>query len=152
MSGLVSQPLDLYLFRVVPPLTEPVATLYTTRSSRRSHLLALFWLPKHEKIAKSLVISMSLKWPRNDIYPVYVYPFFGLGQIIYEKGIPQPIMTRRLSQTKFSTFSDLRNYLRKGTFGVYFFAVFSNSLNMKRRQVLPFSDPLNLNDIRNRQS
>ena len=47
----------------------------------------------------------------------------------------------------FSTFSDLRNYLRKGTFGVYFSAAFSNSLNMKRRRVLPLSDSLNFDDI-----
>ena len=79
MSGLVSQPLDLYLFWVVPPLPEPVATLYTTRSSRRSHILALFLLSKHENIAEALVVSISLKWTRIDIYPVYIYPFFGLG-------------------------------------------------------------------------
>jgi len=38
MSGLISQPLDHYMFWVVPPLLKPVATLYTTRSSRMSHL------------------------------------------------------------------------------------------------------------------
>ena len=79
MSGLVSQPLNLYLFRAVPPLPEPVATLNTTHSSRRSQLSALFWLSRHEKIAESLVVLISLNWLRNDIYPVYVYPFFGLG-------------------------------------------------------------------------
>jgi len=55
------------------------------KNSFWSHLSALFWLSKHEKIAEALVISISLKWMRNDIYPVYVYPFFGLGWIIYEK-------------------------------------------------------------------
>ena len=38
MSGFISQPLDHYMFWAVPPLPEPVATLYTTRSSRMSHL------------------------------------------------------------------------------------------------------------------
>ena len=50
-----------------------------TQKSFWSHLSALFWLSKHENIAEALVISISLKWTRNDIYPVYVYPFFGLG-------------------------------------------------------------------------
>ena len=88
MSGLVSQLLNLYFFWVVPPLPEPVATLYTTRSSRRSQLSALFWLSKYEKIAEALVVSILLKWLRNDIYPVYVYPFSGWDRLFTKKEYP----------------------------------------------------------------
>jgi len=37
--------------------------------------------------------------------------------------------------------------MEKDTPGVYFSAIFSNSLNMKIRQVLPFSDSLKPDDI-----
>ena len=50
-----------------------------TKKSLWSHLSALFWLSKHEKISEALVISISLKWTWINIYPVYVYPFFELG-------------------------------------------------------------------------
>ena len=48
------QPLDHYMFLVVPPLLELVSTLYTTRSSRRSPLLSLFRLLKYENIVEHL--------------------------------------------------------------------------------------------------
>ena len=58
------------------------------KKSLWSHLSALFWLSKHEKIVEALVVSISLNWTWIDIYPVYIYPFFELGWIDYEKGIP----------------------------------------------------------------
>ena len=48
-------------------------------------------------------------------------------------------MAKRLSWVLFSTFSNLRDYLRKGTFGVFFFASFSNSLNMKKMSSFTFT-------------
>ena len=42
--------------------------------------------------------------------------------------------------------------MKKDTPGVYFSAIFSNSLNMKRRRVLPLSDSLKLDDIGFRRS
>ena len=44
------------------------------------------------------------------------------------------------------------NFTKKHPPGVSFSAVFSNSLNMKRRRVLPLSDSLKLNDIGLRQN
>ena len=41
-----------------------------TKKSLWSHLSALFWLSKYEKIAEALVVSISLKWTRIDIHPV----------------------------------------------------------------------------------
>ena len=43
-----------------------------TKKSLWSHISALFWLSKHEKIAEALVVSISLNWTRIDIYLVYV--------------------------------------------------------------------------------
>ena len=59
-----------------------------TKNSLWSHLSALFWLSKHEKIVEALVVSISLKWPRNDIYPVYVYPFSGWDRLFTKKEYP----------------------------------------------------------------
>ena len=39
------------------------------------------------------------------------------------------------------------NFTKKDTLGVFFSAVFSNSLNMKRRRVLPLLDSLKPDDI-----
>jgi len=44
------------------------------------------------------------------------------------------------------------NFTKKDPPGVFFSAVFSDSLNMKRRRVLPLSDSLKLNDIRHRRN
>ena len=44
------------------------------------------------------------------------------------------------------------NFTKKHPPGVSFSAVFSNSLNMKRRRVLPLSDSLKLNDIGTRRN
>ena len=41
-----------------------------TKKSLWSHLSALFWLSKDEKIAEALVVSISLKWTRIDIHPI----------------------------------------------------------------------------------
>jgi len=68
MSGFISQPLDHYTFWAVPPLPEPVATLYTTRSSRTSLLYALFWLVKNEKIAEYFSLFDSLKRIKMEVY------------------------------------------------------------------------------------
>ena len=43
-----------------------------TKKSLWSHLSALFWLSKCEKIAEALVVSISLNWTWIDIYPLYV--------------------------------------------------------------------------------
>ena len=67
MSGFISQPLDHYTFWAVPPLPEPVATLYTTRSSRTSPLYALFWLVKNEKIAEYFSLFDSLKRIKMEV-------------------------------------------------------------------------------------
>jgi len=68
MSGFISQPLDHYMFWAVPPLSEPVATLYTIRSSRTSLLWALFWLVKYEKIAEYFSLFDSLKRIKMEVY------------------------------------------------------------------------------------
>ena len=62
-------------------------------------------------------------------------------------------MIGRFFRASFYTFSGSRDTtLRKSTPpGVFFSAVFSDSLNMKRRRVLPLSDSLKLNDIGLRQ-
>jgi len=58
-------------------------------------------------------------------------------------------MVGRFFRASFYTFSGSRDTtLRKRTpLGVFFSAVFSNSLNMKRRRVLPLSSSLKLHDI-----
>lgn len=59
----IRKPVDLYVFCVAPSLPELVATIYTTRSSRRSPLLALFRLPKYENIVKHLPFrTHKSKW------------------------------------------------------------------------------------------
>ena len=77
MSGLVSQPLDLYLFWVVPSSSKPVATLNTTHSSRRSHLSALFWLSKIENISQTIVVLNSLKVAKRYLPSIHLTPFLG---------------------------------------------------------------------------
>ena len=85
MSGIVSQPLDLYLFRAVPPSPELVATLYTTRSSRRSQLSALFWLSKTEKIFETLVVMNSLNGCETISTQYTFNPFSGWDRLFTKK-------------------------------------------------------------------
>jgi len=47
-------------------------------------------------------------------------------------------MAKRFPWVFFSTFLDLRDYLRKGTSRVFFFASFSNSLNMEKMLIFMF--------------
>ena len=78
MSGFIGQPLDHYTFWAVPPLPEPVATLYTTRSSRTSLLYALFWLVKNEKIAEYFSLFDSLKRIKMEVRFLALFrPFKG---------------------------------------------------------------------------
>ena len=58
-------------------------------------------------------------------------------------------MVGQFFQALFYTFFGLErhNFTKKDTPGVYFSDVFPNSLNMKRRRVLPLSDSLKPDDI-----
>ena len=142
MSGLVSQPLDLYFFWAVPPSPEPVATLYTTRSFRRSHLSALFWIFITENIAKNFVI-MNLLNGCETISTQYTFtPFSGWDGFFTKKEYLSLLRIRGSFRYCFLPFQICETSYEKGLAGVFFSAFFSNSLNMKRRWVLPFSDSL----------
>ena len=144
MSGLVSQPLDLYLFWEVPPLPEPIATLNTTRSSRRSHLSALFWLSKIEKIVETLVVSNSLNG-YEAISTQYTFtPFSGWDRLFMKKEYLSISRLRNSFRYCFLPFRIWENIYEKGLARVFFSAFFSNSLNMKRCWVLLLSDLLKL--------
>ena len=88
MSGPISHPLELYLFWEVPPLPKLVATIYTTRSSGRSHLSALFWLLKIEKIVETLVVLNSLNGCKMISTQYTFTPFSGWDRLFMKKEYP----------------------------------------------------------------
>ena len=86
-------------------------------------------------------------WLQNDVLPT-AFLLFRVKVTIYEN-YSSIVMVGRFFRELFYTFSGSRDTtLQKRTPpGVSFSAVFSNSLNMKRRRVFPLSGSLKLNDI-----
>ena len=82
----------------------------------------------------------------NDVMPI-TFLLFQVDVTIHEK-YSSIVMIGRFFRALFYTFSGSGDTtLRKGPPGVFFSAVFSDSLNRKRHRVLPLSDSLKLNDI-----
>ena len=124
MSGLVSQPLDLYLFWAVPPSPKPVATLHTTRSSRRSHLSSLFWLSKIEKIDETLVVSNSLNGCETISTQYTFTSFLGRVRLFTKKEYLSLSWLRGSLRHSFLPFRICGNIYEKGLLDFFFSSVF----------------------------
>ena len=82
---LLASLLNFILFWAVPPSPEPVATLYTTCSSKKSQLSALFWLSKTKNIAEMLVILNSLNGCETISTQYTFTPFLGWDRLFTKK-------------------------------------------------------------------
>ena len=132
MSGLFSQPLNLYLFWVVPPSPEPISTHNTTHCSRRSNLSALFWLIKFEKIVETLVVLKSLNGYEKISTQYTLAPSSGWDGLFTKKEYLSLSRLRGSFRYCFLPFQIWGTIHENGHDGVFFSAFFSNSLNMKR--------------------